>query len=287
MPKKSWFPVKNKHYQGVLKSSHWRRLSLGSWGAQKDPTIYAAIELNIEPALQYIEKIKINTGERITITHFIGKAWGLLLRKHPELNSELRLGRFYHRAHVDIAFQVAIDGLPSAELSTGIVRGIDQKDLHEIAKILNRSAHVIRNEDDPDYRPLKQGSRGVPGIFLRPLLALLKFILNTLNLWSPLLGLPKDSFGSIMITNVGSIGLDWAFPALFPPANHPGLIAIGAIYQAPIYETDDQGVVLKTRLERHIRMCGAFDHRYVDGLHASKMAREMRKIFADPDSYQV
>jgi pyruvate/2-oxoglutarate dehydrogenase complex dihydrolipoamide acyltransferase (E2) component len=86
-----------------------------------------------------------------------------------------------------------------------------------------------------------------------------------------------------MITNVGSLGLDFAVPALFPPANVPCIVAVGAIYKSPIYETDEHGVVTKIRLERFIRLCGAFDHRYIDGLHASRIARDMRKYIENPE----
>jgi pyruvate dehydrogenase E2 component (dihydrolipoamide acetyltransferase) len=113
--------------------------------------------------------------------------------------------------------------------------------------------------------------------------SIIKWITSGLNLWSPLLGIPKNAFGSIMVTNVGSIGLDFALPALFPPACVPTIIAVGAIYKAPIYDTDSEGVVTRTRLERHIRLCGAFDHRYIDGLHASRIARDMRKFTEHPE----
>ncbi len=281
----------NKKYRGFLKPSHWRRIALGSWAAPHDPTLYAIAELNIEPALNYIETVKAKTGERVTLTHFVGKVWGILLKLHPELNSEIRWGKFYRRAQVDIAFQVVIekgkDQGGGAELSAGVIRNIDQTPLSEIAKQLNRSAHVIRTEDDPNYRALKKGTSPVPGIFFRPLLIILGYILNVFNLWSPLLGIPQDSFGSMMITNVGSLGVDWAFPALYPPANHVCILAIGASYKGPVYETDAQGTVTRTTLKRFVRLFGAFDHRYVDGIHAARVGRDLRKIFEEPEKYNV
>jgi pyruvate dehydrogenase E2 component (dihydrolipoamide acetyltransferase) len=86
-----------------------------------------------------------------------------------------------------------------------------------------------------------------------------------------------------MVTNVGSLGLDFALPSLFPPASVPSIVAVGAIYKAPLYTTDAAGVVLSTRLERHIRLCGAFDHRYIDGLHASRIARDIRRLLENPE----
>jgi pyruvate/2-oxoglutarate dehydrogenase complex dihydrolipoamide acyltransferase (E2) component len=85
-----------------------------------------------------------------------------------------------------------------------------------------------------------------------------------------------------MLTNVGSLGLDFALPSLFPPANVSSIIAIGAIYPAPVYESDENGVVTKTTLKRFIRLCGAFDHRYIDGVHAAQIARDIRRLIENP-----
>jgi pyruvate/2-oxoglutarate dehydrogenase complex dihydrolipoamide acyltransferase (E2) component len=88
-----------------------------------------------------------------------------------------------------------------------------------------------------------------------------------------------------MITNVGSLGLDFALPALFPPAGVPMIIAVGVIYDAPVYDKKDDGTV-SVRLEKHMKMCGAFDHRYLDGLHASKVAMDIREFFREPGNLE-
>jgi pyruvate/2-oxoglutarate dehydrogenase complex dihydrolipoamide acyltransferase (E2) component len=277
------FPTRNKHFKGVFEPSHWRKLSVGSWGSQNDPSLYGVVEFNVEKALKHIEAEKLRTGEKITLTHFIGKAFAHVFKSQPDLNTELRFGKFYQRSTIDIAFQVAIDQVGSPNLSSGMVRNIDHKSLSEVAHALNQSAKRIRHENDPDYQKLKKISPKLPGIFLRPAILLLGIILNKLNLWFPLLGLPRNSFGSMLITNVGTLGLEFVFPALFPPANVPMIFAIGAIYKAPIYQTDDQGRVIETRLERFVRLCGTVDHRYIDGLHAAKAAQVLRDLFENPE----
>jgi len=273
--------IKNKNFGKALRPSRFRRLAIGSWGSQGDPTIYGVVEVNAEKALAFIAAEKARTGKKITINHFVGKVFAKIMELHPEMNCEIRWGKFYPRTQIDIAFQVAIES--NKDLSSGVVRNVNQKSLSEISDDLNGHAHDIRRKDDPGFRGVKKISLAIPGLFQRPAVGLLQFFMNTLNLWSPLFGVPKDAFGSLLITNVGSLGLDFALPALFPPAGVPMIIAVGALFDAPVYEKNEDGSVKSIRLEKHIKLCGAFDHRYLDGLHGSLIARVIRECFANPD----
>ena len=60
------------------------------------------------------------------------------------------------------------------------------------------------------------------------------------------------------------------------------IIAVGALYDAPVFEKNEDGTV-KVRLEKHLKLCGAFDHRYLDGLHGSKIAMDIREFFREPE----
>jgi hypothetical protein len=50
--------------------------------------------------------------------------------------------------------------------------------------------------------------------------------------------MPKDAFGSAMVTHVGSMGLDAAFSPLVPYSRTPMLVAVGAAKPRPIAEGD-------------------------------------------------
>jgi pyruvate/2-oxoglutarate dehydrogenase complex dihydrolipoamide acyltransferase (E2) component len=285
----AWLEL-NKPFGKGLVPSKFRRLALGSWSAPDNPTIYGVLELNVENALKHVESLRSKTTEKLTITHFLGKMLAEVLKLHPELNCEIRFGKFYPRKTVDLSFQVAIEDETADlslkhrhDLSGAIVRNADQKTIIEIASELNAAARRIRSEQDPLFSGIKRISAMIPGFLQNVAVGIIKWITSGLNLWSPALGIPKNAFGSLMVTNVGSLGLDFALPALFPPASVPAIIAVGAIYKAPVYDIDESGVVVRTRLERHIRLCGAFDHRYIDGLHASRIARDMRRLTEHPD----
>jgi pyruvate dehydrogenase E2 component (dihydrolipoamide acetyltransferase) len=116
----------------------------------------------------------------------------------------------------------------------------------------------------------------VPAFLLRRSLQLLSFFAYTLNFDPTVFGVPRAAFGSIMITNIGSLGLDVAYPPLVPYSRVPILLAIGAVRDAPVAE-GDRIVVGKV-----MNVSVTFDHRFIDGVHAAAMAKILRAWFDDP-----
>jgi pyruvate dehydrogenase E2 component (dihydrolipoamide acetyltransferase) len=268
---------RNIIYKGQAKLSAFRKVALGTWRTVGDPSVYSEIELDVEPALAYLHKVGQKSGKKLTLTHFVGKACGETIRRHPELNCILRWGKLYRRSDVDIFFQVASDS-KGEDLSGTTVRKIDGKDICEIADDMQSKVKRIRDTGDIDYKEMKKTMRMIPAWLSRYLLNFSSYFMYTLNLWSPLLGVPKDPFGSIMITSIGSIGLDRAFVPLVPYSRIPCLIAIGAVRAAPFVV--DNAVVVRNV----VSLCVTFDHRVIDGMHASHMARTLKKIFINPEA---
>ena len=91
------------------------------------------------------------------------------------------------------------------------------------------------------------------------------------------LGLPKDPFGSAMVTNVGSLGLEEAYVPLVPYSKVPLLVAVGALKRTVAVREGD--VIEPVTV---MRLFATFDHRILDGAHAAKMAGTLHRIFADP-----
>lgn len=270
------FLSRNVKYSGEAKLSSFRKVALGTWSTVGDPSVYGELELVVEPALEYIKKVSEKTGNKVTFTHFVGKACAETIRRHPDLNCVLRWGTLYRRSDVDIFFQVASDD-KGEDLSGTTVRQIDKKNICEIALDMQKKVKRIRDTGDIDYKEMKKTMRTIPAWLSRYLLNFSSFFMYTLNLWIKALGVPKDPFGSIMITSLGSIGIDRAFVPLVPYARIPCLVAIGAIREGVVVV--DGAVIVK----KVASLCVTFDHRVIDGMHASHMIKTMKKIFAHPE----
>jgi pyruvate dehydrogenase E2 component (dihydrolipoamide acetyltransferase) len=265
----------NVKFKRPLRLSSFRKVAMGTWRTVGDPSVYATLEFEVDKALEYIKVLSEKSSAKLTLTHFVGKACGETIRRHPELNCILRLGQLYPRSAIDIFFQVATDS-KGDDLSGTTIRNIDQKSLPEIANEMQARVGRIRQTGDVDYKQMKKTMRMLPGFMSGFVLRLSSFLMYTLNLWTALLGVPKDPFGSIMITNIGSIGLDNAFVPLVPYSRIPCLVALGSVKDCPVVKDGN------IEIAKIVKLCITFDHRIIDGMHASHMAKTLTKIFADP-----
>ena len=96
------------------------------------------------------------------------------------------------------------------------------------------------------------------------------------------LGIPKDPFGSIMITNIGSLGIDMAQAPLCPYTRVPILLTTG---ESP----RSLGLLMEKWLFGKILPIGVtFDHRLIDGVHASEkwwQKYDFKKMFEHPEEF--
>ncbi|HMN69185.1 MAG TPA: 2-oxo acid dehydrogenase subunit E2 [Bdellovibrionales bacterium] len=257
------------------KLTPWRKVAIGTWRSAGDPSVYGMIEADVGPAMAYLEKLKRETDVKLTLTHFFGRACAEVFRRHPEINCVLRLGRLYPRKTVDIFFQVANDRKGN-DLSGLTIREADTKSVTAIAREMQGLVSDIREKGDPGFKRMKGLMGLLPGFLAWPIVNLTGFLMYTCNLWSSLLGMPKDPFGSAMVTNIGSLGLDLAYAPLVPYSRTPLLLAIGAVREQPVVR---DGKITKALIAK---LCVTFDHRLVDGVHASCMVDTLTSILADP-----
>jgi pyruvate dehydrogenase E2 component (dihydrolipoamide acetyltransferase) len=256
--------------------SSWRKVAIGTWRTVGDPSVYGILEVDAGPALAYIARLRERTGMRVTLSHFMGRAMAEVLKRHPQINCIQRFGWLWPREDVDIFFQVASDA-KGEDLSGMTVRNADRKTVLEITREMEERVRAIKEKRDRSFDRMKGLFGRIPPLLAGPLLTLSGFVMYTLNLWSPLLGAPRDPFGSVMITNIGSLGMDMAFAPLVPYSRVPLLIAMGAAKDAPVARDG------RIEIAKMMKLCVTFDHRLIDGVHGSHMAKLLLRIFADPE----
>ena len=71
-------------------------------------------------ALAFIAEKREQTGQRITITHLVGKAVAQALEKEPTLNGRITFGRFVPHDTVDVTYLVSLDGGNDLALGDGV-----------------------------------------------------------------------------------------------------------------------------------------------------------------------
>ncbi len=260
--------------------SSFRRIAIGTWKTTFDPQVYGSVSLGMDRAVQYLEAFRQRTGKRLTLSHMMAKAVSQVLAETPDANAIMRWNRIYLRQDVGVFFQVAMEDPKTGEidLSGATIFDAHKKTLAQIVDEFDERVSVVRKGKDKQLEGTRSMFKKIPFALLNSLLSLIGFLSYTLNLDLRFLGIPKDPFGSAMITNIGSLGLEEAYAPLVPYSRVPIVVAMGAVVDAPVV---DNGAV---RIGKVMRLCATFDHRVLDGSHAARMVKVVRKCFEDPEA---
>ncbi len=244
----------------------WRNVAAQIWNSPSDPTIYGFIEIDTTGIQKFIQRKREETGEKITITHVVGKAVADMLGELPELNLIMKRGKLVPRESVDIFFQVEFGG---GQLAGVKVQDADKKSLEGIAKELREKALEIKEGKEKKMTSMIQIFGSLPAPVLKLFLKLSRFVSYELGVGVG--GLDPDPFGSAMVTNVGIFDLETGFAPLFPLSRTPLVITLGKIKKKPF--------VVGENLEiRPVLTIGAaIDHRYYDGYHIGVLAKKFRE----------
>ena len=258
--------------------SSFRRLAIGSWQTTYDPSVYGSMDIRMDAAMAYIEAFRKRTGKRLTVTHLVAKAIAEAMRRCPEANAILRWNRIYLRKSVDLSILVVQmdEGHHKADLAACKVVGADKKTLYELVTEIEQQVVLVRTRKDAAMEQGKKTTNRIPLFFINRFLKILTFLMYTLNLDLRWAGVPLDPFGGATITNIGSLGLDTGFVPLVPYTRVPIFVAPGAVRDTPVVE---HGKVVPGKM---MKLCATFDHRFIDGYHASVLSKTMHQYLEQP-----
>lgn len=255
----------------------WRKIAAAAWRPPTDPQIYGDLELDASHVLRYIEGARAS-GSRLTVTTMAGKAIAKALGDHPDLNVRLYRGRFVPRDSVEVFFIVSAGS--GAELSGVKIIDADKKSAVAIARELEDRSIKIKSGSDEELGKTKKVIGATPRHLLRSSIRFSSWLTTDRDLDLKKYGLPRQAFGSTIISSVGMFGVQRAYA---PLANHyriPFLALVGEVTKKAVVIDDD--VVPRPMLT----LTATMDHRYVDGFHAARLARSVKEYFADPHMFE-
>jgi pyruvate dehydrogenase E2 component (dihydrolipoamide acetyltransferase) len=259
--------------------SAFRRISLASWRAADDPTVYGAITVNMAEALKYLEAWRAATGRRLTVNHLMARTLGEVLVEVPDANVLIRRGGVYHRRDHTVFFQVAMEdpATGKVDLSGVTIDRANERDLANIQDCFERAVRRVRKAEDKELEGTRQLMKRLPTWVVAWLMRALPLVLYSWNLDLSWAGIPGRTFGAIAVTNIGSLGIEEAYVPLVPYTRTPIFVALGAIAPSPVVLADGTLGVAPT-----MRIMASFDHRALDGVHAARMCQVVRRWLEDP-----
>lgn len=256
----------------------WRKIAAAAWGPPNDPQIYGDLEIDATNVLAFIDDARQATGVPLTITTMAGKAIAKALGDHPDLNVRMYRGHFHQRETVDIFFIVSAG--KGSELSGVKVEEADKKPAIDIARELRSRAERIRGGDDIELGKTKKMISSTPRRLLKWSIRLSAWLTADRDLDLKKQGLPRQAFGSAMITSVGMFGIQHAYAPLANYYRIPFLILVSEVVDKPVVV--DGEVVVRPMLT----LSATMDHRYIDGYHAARLARSTRDYLEDPKRFE-
>jgi pyruvate dehydrogenase E2 component (dihydrolipoamide acetyltransferase) len=257
----------------------WRKVALVTWDAPRDPTAYGILELDCEAVLEHIESLREKTGEKVTLTHVVGRAAALAIAETPQVNAYVSRGRLVRRDTIDIFFQVSFfegQTKKDANLAGAKVERADQKSVTDIARELREKAEALRARGDADTARAARTFSRLPAPLLKLATRAGAYLAYDMQMNMSRVGLPEDAFGTVMVTNIGVFGIPIGIAPLLPLGRAPIILTVGTVRDAPgVHEG-------KVAVRKRVAIGVAFDHRVLDGWHAGMMCKRFEAAFADP-----
>ncbi|MEY4616179.1 MAG: hypothetical protein RJB66_1139 [Pseudomonadota bacterium] len=245
----------------ISRRPHFRKVALALWGQHGDPSVYGFVELDVTQM-----KNKSNLLAMIT------KATGQTMKKNTELTSMIKWGGITQRKDCTISLMVNIPETQK-DLSAMNLEDTDRMTIEAIQNILNSKSRVIRSHQDPHLGPVLKIIRFIPRPILKMFLGLYSFLIYELETRLGITPLPLRPFGSVIISNVGSLGIKKALLPLVPLARATMMMSIGKISKEP--KVIDEAICIREIVNLGI----TFDHRLFDGSHAAKMLNDFQESF--------
>lgn len=246
--------------------SVFRKLAPHLWGAPGDPSTGAQLELRLDSAKKFIESQA-------------GVTWlGLLLlalkkgvEASPQLNSRYLFGAARRRKDFSVSLMVPEK---TADLAFVTMKDLEKKSATTIESELSERLQEVRDGKPSSISGLYKLVPWIPW----PLLPLGLWIFK----WMKALELPffkKVSFGSFVVSNVGSLGYQSSSLPLVPFYGASVMVAWGKMEQRVLVEHGEPKVFWSNTVSF------TFDHRLADGYHGKLFLKSFLDVFENPQNH--
>jgi pyruvate dehydrogenase E2 component (dihydrolipoamide acetyltransferase) len=253
----------------------WRVTSAAIYTTPTDSRVYGTLDIDVTDARHFLQQRR-SLGEKITMTHLAVVVLARAIAFDvPEMNCFIRRGAVVGRRRMDVMVPVSVGG--DAGVTAAIIRDAHARPVSSIAAEVRQKAASGRAGAEIKAAQNKYMLNRVPWPLRRPVFRLLKWITVDMGIEIKALGLSAHSFGSFVVSDIGSFGLNTGMTALMPAAKVPAVIVLGKIEDKPVVRRGE--IVIRTVLP----LTGTFDHRIVDGMQIGKLARAIKRNFRKPE----
>ncbi len=255
-------------------NTNWRKVASTIYRKPSDSKIYGTVELDVTELEKFITE-KRKQGIKTTLTYIITLILGRAIRQEvPELNTYVKRGKIKQRDQVDATVSVL---LPGGQMGSLKVENADLLTITELSKVIGKQIAQSRKGNENDTMQSKSFLSSIPWPLRSWLFKLYRTVTISWGISLPGLGLDANSFGSYVVSNIGSVGLDTGYGSLLPSSNVSFVMILGSVIKKPVV-INDEIVVRKI-----MAISATLDHRVVDGSHGGRMFRVIKHLIKNPE----
>lgn len=255
-------------------NTSWRKVASTIYRKPIDSKIYGSVDLDVTELEKFITK-KRKEGIKTTLTYIITLILGRAIRQEvPELNTFVKRGKIKQREQVDATVSVLLAG---GQMGSVKVENADQQTIAEISKTIGDKIAQSRKGNENDTMQSKNFLSSIPWPFRNWVFKLYRTLTIHWGISLPGVGLDSNSFGSYVVSNIGSVGLDTGYGSLLPSSNVSFVMILGSVIKKPVIVNDE--IVIR----KIMTISATLDHRVVDGSHGGKMFRIIKYLIKNPE----
>ncbi|MDR2665304.1 MAG: hypothetical protein LBC21_03370 [Oscillospiraceae bacterium] len=226
---------------------------------------------------KYLREKRMTGSPGLGILHLLLAAYVRIVCQYPALNRFVSGQRIYSRDKIEFVMSVKKE-LSASAGETSIKVMFDKSDtLDDVYRKINAEIDKVRGQSlDTSTDAAASAFIKMPRLVLKPII----FILGILDYFGKLprsLMEASPFHGSIIVTDIGSIGLPPIYHHLYNFGNLPIFISLGTKRKAIELE-EDGGVARRKYLDYAV----VLDERICDGFYFSQAYRCLKSILRDP-----
>ena len=252
-----------------------KKIAISTWKAPEDPSLFGNLEFDCEKIDNFLNSYnKKNPEAKLTYTHFFMKVMGVGFTKSPTINGTIAFGNFIPFEGVHVSTLVDVEG---KNLVSVTVNDCDSLSLPEIRKKANGNIKKMKMKKDENVKEQMKLINLLPTPIVSCVVQISSFVSYFLGKDFKPLKLKKYQFGNILVTNISSIDLDFAFA---PLTNFTGAVMVVVICKPKekIVVNEKKELVVRKMININITV----DHRYGEGATLEPIIQEMYRLVDNP-----
>jgi hypothetical protein len=242
--------------------------------------VYFDQHIDVTDTLAYLERRRTEAPE---LNFFQIVLAGLVrtLALRPQMHRFVVGRRLYQRRRIELSFAVKKRFEDEAKL-TMVKASFEATDtLDAVAERVRAAVGTGKGERSTTAEREMALVTRLPGFALRLVMALQR-VLDSWNLLPASMIQSDPMYASMVVANLGSIGLDAAYHHLYEYGTVPVFAALGRIHKAAVVMPDGS-IAARDRVT--VRF--SFDERIADGLYAARSLELFRELVEDPPRLEV